>query len=321
MVSIPGPGRGSWCAGPANPVPRPAPQTDRLIALFRLLAARPQRGYGMAEIARRIGVHRANLYPMIATLVEAGWLVHDPEAKLYGLGPALVGLGDAASTGYPALAALRPAAVALSEKLRVSSAVFTRSDRTVTLAEMVWDVRKGAAPMRLGQAFPLRAPFGAGFVAWGEDALVDDWLAASSLPRDQLLDALDAIRRRGFVVESDRPPDDQIWAIIDRIREGGRDEDWLSDPALEALIEDMSRRSDSLVRDLDPCRLYRISSIGAPIFDPRGQVTTFLVLFGFTGPMSGRDVEKVGRHICREVERVTTQTGGRKPRVERVISG
>jgi DNA-binding IclR family transcriptional regulator len=307
-------------------VPRPAPQTDRLIALFRLLAARPQQGCSMAEISRRIGVNRANLYPMIATLLEAGWLVHDPETKLYGLGPALIGLGEAASTGYPALAGLRPAAVALSDEYRASSAVFTRSDRTVTLAELVWDVRKGAAPMRLGQAFPLRAPFGAGFVAWAGEDEVDDWLAASDLPRAQLLEALEAIRRRGFVVEADWRPDDQVWAIVERIREGLRDEDWLSDRAflsdraVEALIEDMSRREDSLVRDLDPCRLYRISSIGAPIFDPRGEVTTFLVLFGFPGPMSGRDVEKLGRHICREVERVTGHNESRKPRVGRIVS-
>jgi DNA-binding IclR family transcriptional regulator len=294
-------------------VPRPAPQTDRLIALFRLLAARPQQGYAMAEIARRLGVNRANLYPMIATLVEAGWVVHDPDGKLYGLGPALVGLGDAASTGYPALTALRPTAMALSEELGVSCAVFTRAEATVTLAELVWDVRNGPAPMRLGQGFPLRAPFGAGFVAWAGDAELQEWLDAGRVPPDPVMDAVRAIRSRGFVVEG-QLGEGQIGE--DRTRD-----DWLSDGAADALIEEMSVRSDSLVGPLEPRRLYRVSTIGAPVFGPRGPVAAFLVLFGFAGPMSGRDVERLGRRVWREAERVTGQTGGRTPRVGRAVSG
>ncbi|MBO0727640.1 MAG: helix-turn-helix domain-containing protein [Acidimicrobiaceae bacterium] len=289
---------------------RPAPQTDRLIALFRLLAARPRDGFTVAEIARRVGVNRASLYPMIATLVEAGWLVHDPDRRVYGLGPALVGLGDAASTGFPALALVRPLAVALSEELGLSSAVFARSGQTVTLAELVWDARKGEAPMRLGQAFPLRAPFGAGFVAWAGDAMIKQWLAGSLIGRDRALDALDGIRRRGYVVELDTQLDEQIAAAVKRMVQREGDEDLLSDRAAETLIQELSQRRDSLPDQVVSGQLYRTNTIGVPIFDSRGQVTTFLVLFGFTRLMSGREIEKLGRRLCREAERVNGPARG-----------
>ncbi len=286
-------------------MPRPAPQTDRLIALFRLLAARPQHGATMAEIARRIGVNRANLYPMMAALVEAGWLLHDPERKLYSLGPALVGLGDAASAGQPTLAALRPVALSLSEQTGLSSAVFTRSGPTVTLAELVWDLHAGAAPMRLGQSFPLRAPFGAGFVAWAGEAEIDRWLEAGSGDRAHLVDALGAIRERGFVVEAGRPPDDPIDAPAPSGGEEAAREARLSDRGAEALIEDLSRQSDSVLAELSASRRYRVRTLGAPVFDPAGVVTTFVVLFGFVDPVSGRDIHELGQLVCQETGRVT----------------
>ena len=297
-------------------MPRPAPQTDRLIALFRLLAARPQQGMTVADIARRIEVNRANLYPMIATLVEAGWLVHDPERKVYGLGPALVGLGDAAAAGFPALTAVRPVAEALSEELGLSSAVFTRSEGMVTLAELVWDIRQGAAPIRLGQTFPLRAPFGAGFVAWSGSEAVDEWLTApAALARDRALLALEGIRRRGYVIEAETRPDQHIAGVIDAIRprNAGQSDDegqLLTDEAVQAMMEDLAHRPDSLPAEVEPGRLYRLTTIGAPIFDPRGEVTAFMVMFGFTGLLPGREVDKLGQRIRHVADRVTAQTGG-----------
>ncbi len=131
-------------------MPRPAPQTDRLVALFRLLASEPHRGLSVPDIAKRIGVNKANLYPMVAALVAAGWLVHDDRRNRYGLGPALVGLGDAAALGFPTLALARPVAMDLSAELGTNCAVFCRSEDNATLAELVWDARSEPAPMRLG---------------------------------------------------------------------------------------------------------------------------------------------------------------------------
>jgi DNA-binding IclR family transcriptional regulator len=294
-------------------VPRPAPQTDRLIALFRLLAARPQQGYSVAEIARRIGVNRANLYPMVAALGEAGWLVYDPETKVYGLGPALVGLGDAAATGFPTLAFVRSVALKLFEELGVNSGVFTRSEGSATLAELVWDARTGVAPMRLGQSFPLRAPFGAGFVAWGEETTIKEWLGNPAMGVQPALDALEAVRRRGYVVEIDNQPEDQIHALIARLRQRSDGEDRLSDSVVEAMISDLAQRPDYLLGHIESGRRYRVRTIGAPIFGAGGEVTTFLVLFGFSGLMARRDIERLGRRVCREADQVTVRVGGLLP--------
>ena len=74
-------------------MPRPSPQTDRVVTLLNILAADPSAGLSIAEIARRLGINKATCYPMLAALQDAGWLVRHPVRRTFHLGPALVPLG------------------------------------------------------------------------------------------------------------------------------------------------------------------------------------------------------------------------------------
>ncbi|HYL50415.1 MAG TPA: helix-turn-helix domain-containing protein, partial [Acidimicrobiia bacterium] len=90
---------------------RPSPQTDRVIALVELLAARPGQGFTLAELTRRLRVNKSTCHSMLTTLAGAGWLLRDPYRKTYRLGPALATVGRAAASGFPALDIARAAMV------------------------------------------------------------------------------------------------------------------------------------------------------------------------------------------------------------------
>jgi DNA-binding IclR family transcriptional regulator len=95
-------------------VARPSPQTNRVVALVEILAARPNEALTLADVTRRLGVNKSTCYSMLQALTEVGWLLRDPFHKTYRLGPALVAVGRAASSGFPALDFVRPAMIELS---------------------------------------------------------------------------------------------------------------------------------------------------------------------------------------------------------------
>ena len=75
-------------------VPRPSPQTDRVVAVIELLAA-SETGATMTEIARALDVNQASCVHMLAALEESGLVVREPD-RLYHVGPALVHPGRVA---------------------------------------------------------------------------------------------------------------------------------------------------------------------------------------------------------------------------------
>ena len=52
-------------------------------------------------LARHADVSQATCHAILATLVDAGYVVRDPSSKSYSLGPAFLGLGDAAARAFP----------------------------------------------------------------------------------------------------------------------------------------------------------------------------------------------------------------------------
>ena len=263
-------------------MPRPSPQTDRVVALTRLLAAHPHEGFSMAEIARRLRLNKATLYPMMATLTEAGWLVRDPVAKTFRLGSELIALGEAAGRRLPATQLARPAMVELATTLGVTCAAFTASDGVATLTDQVWDVRSTVQPLRAGLWAPLRAPFGAVFAAWADGAAVEEWLDGSD--RDEHAAALRAIRDRGYVVELRTPAGEP---------HGGGN-----------LVELIEHRG-LLAQALDPAVPYAVSTIEAPVLDGEGRVELALVLVGLPRTMTGAEIETMARQLVATTQRLS----------------
>lgn len=262
-----------------QPVTRPSPQTDRVIAVTRLLAAHPDEGFTISELARRLRLNKATLYPMIAALTDAGWLVRDPATKAFRLGPELIAVGEAAGRSLPAVQLARPAMVDLATELGVTCAAFTASDGVATLTDQVWDVRSTVQPLRPGLWAPLRAPFGAVFAAWGDEAELAAWFdATDETARGRYLAALERSRERGYVVELRMPTRE--------LPDGTR-----------SLAEVLEVDEDFLAGDLDQAASYAVSTVEAPVFDGDGRVALALALVGLPRAMTGKEITVVGNRL------------------------
>ncbi len=291
-------------------VARPSPQTDRVIAVVRLLSAHPEEGFSISEIARRLQLHKATCYPMISALANNGWLERDPATKHYRLGPALIAVGEAAGRSVPATAWARPALLELSERFGVTCAAFARTagDGTVeqaTLADQVWDVRSTVPPLRIGQRIPLRAPFGAVFVAWADETTVDAWAAGSDdLHRRRYADALAAVRERGFAVELRTAPEERMRADFPGAT---RPDDGVapSVAAVEQLVDELADEPEFLPLRFEPGRSYAVSTLNAPVFDQVGGVCLGLTLLGFGPTLDAERIAETGRHLRRAADAVT----------------
>jgi DNA-binding IclR family transcriptional regulator len=186
-------------------VARPSPQTNRAVALVEILAARPNEALSLAEVTRRLGVNKSTCYSMLQALTEVGWLLRDPFNKTYRLGPALVAIGRAAASGFPALDFVRPAMVELSRSEGSHCVALAVAPDHVTVVDQVRDVRAVGAPIGHGY-IPLRPPFGAAVAAWSDPPVAQRWLGlAPAGTAERYAAALEVVRRRGYVVELAEP--------------------------------------------------------------------------------------------------------------------
>ena len=296
----------------ADVAPRPSPQTDRVVDLLEMLAADPGRGLSLAEISRRLGVHKASCHSMLATLLRGGWLLRDPTSKEYILGPAMLRLGSAASSRYPALDVARPAMSELAARTGGHVIAFLVDADHVTVAHQVRNVRIPSTPMTVGMELPTRPPYGAGLVAFSAPAERERWL--SELPpesRRRYTRALEATRRRGYAVGLHVLPDIRLQELATLIRaaetggRGGR----LSDLA-DALTQELVHSEEWFLSSIATAREYDVSHVDAPVFDSAGKVALMLSLVPVPSQQSGAGVTFLGRSLVEVTQRLTGALGG-----------
>lgn len=291
-------------------MPRPSPQTDRVVAILDHLAQRED-GATLTELAAAVGADRSALVHVLAALTTAGMLFRESEDRRYHLGPALVRPGEVAASRYGDLAVVRAEMGDLADRLALPCLSFVPEQDHGRLEQYVWP--RGSAPpaIPVGETLPMLPPLGALFVAWGSDAEFDGWLALDPAPdisrheryREQRL----AILRLGFVVEA-RPAT-------------------MEDRAFEALIDDRTspRRDGKLLRLLAdhgrdehiltelggaPGELHPVHVIGAPTFDASGTVTRSISVIGFAGPVRTDDVLRLGAEVRAAADRATAALSG-----------
>jgi DNA-binding IclR family transcriptional regulator len=272
-------------------VPRPSPQTDRVVTLLNILAADPGSGLSIAEIARRLGVNKATCYPMLSALQDAGWLVRHPVRRTFHLGPGLVPLGRAAAESLPTAELIHAALVDLSVDLGLVCAAIASADEHVVVLDQSWPPSHAMPTLRSGQRLPFRPPWGSVFVAWAGDDAVERWLARGSGDGERWPELLAGIRELGGVVEIDE-------SLTDRVREraagldarAGREE---LQAMVERLIEEFAQQRHPVLIDIDDDRSYPVSSINAPVAGPDGEVALAIAAMGFPGPLAGRDIRRI----------------------------
>jgi DNA-binding IclR family transcriptional regulator len=285
-------------------VPRPSPQTDRVVAVLNLLAESADSGATLSEIARRLDINRATCVHMLAALEGAGYLVRDPVDRRYHLGPALVGPGVVAARRYPALGAAREEMNQLTRTLARACFAFVRDGNHARLAHYTWDLRRPAPALRVGDLVPLTPPLGAVFIAWAESAEVDDWLArAPSTTRDdgQLRTALSAVRELGYVVELQPGPAllQELVRIVQQQPDG---------PAVDRPRGAVSGLHEFIAGTIVDDRQYAISSISVPVFDGDGRVSLALNLVGSDESLTGVAVRRLAAAVVAAAGRIRGAT-------------
>ena len=297
-------------AGRMAGVPRPSPQTDRVVAVIELLAGR-EAGATMTEIARALDVNQASCVHMLAALAASGFVVREPDRR-YHVGPALVHPGRVAEARYSLLAAARPEMAALAAEFEVACFAFAPDRDHARLVHYAWPAGQPAPGVRLGETVPLTPPLGMVFVAWGAEAAFDAWLALAPGADADLAARLrvhrGAIRELGFVVETSAPPTQQsdLAQVLDDRASPYRD------GQLHRLLAGHGA-GEFLLTDLDDARDHSVSGIGAPIFDAAGQVVLSFNLVAFTGALSGPTISRIGAAARAAADLVTSAIGGTQP--------
>jgi DNA-binding IclR family transcriptional regulator len=274
-------------------VPRPSPQTDRVVTLLNLLAANPSSGMSIAEIARRLGINKATCYPMLTALQNAGWLVRHPARRTFHLGPGLVPVGRAAAGSLPTTELVHAALFELSESLGLMCVAIAAADEHLVVLDQSWPASHPVPTLRPGLRLPFRPPWGAVFAAWAPDDVVDRWIARKNRDTPDWRSVLRGIRALGGVVELDE-------SLAERVRDrtGGLDPSASREEVqavVERLVDELSNQQDPVLVTIDDDRSYPVSSINVPVFGPDGEVTLAIATMGFAGPLPGREIRRILR--------------------------
>ncbi len=299
---------------------RPSPQTERLVDLVEALAARPDQGLSLTELARHLGVTPATCHPMVTALTARGWLRRHPVRRTYRLGPAFVGLGRAAAGAAETQELARAALVALQQEHPCDGVVLAAGDDVTTIVDLVPD-RRGSG-LQIGDQVPVRAPLGASIAAWSDAAAVERWLSAGDPPeslRRSYEELLDAVRGRGFAVELTGTVDARIYEVLAQI--GGRYGEVEADPGaarlrslLDELVGEVGGPEGFHPVTIEPGRTYQVGTMSAPVFDLAGEVVLVLALRGLPEQLAGVEVQHLGRRLVEAADEVTAVSGGRRPR-------
>ncbi|HLF99803.1 MAG TPA: helix-turn-helix domain-containing protein [Acidimicrobiia bacterium] len=297
---------------------RPSPAVDRVVAVLNFLAAHPDEGFTLSELARHLDLNKATAHSLLNALSDAGYVIRHPSRLTYTLGPALVVLGNAAAAGSPALDFARDEMRTLAETFELEClATAEVGDDMVILARsgVPGRLRTLDDLVQIGRRLPLVPPLGTVFRAWAGDDEIERWLAllertAGDDEIERYRQGLHAARRRGYVVGLEADPRATLGRALAQLADddrGARVRD-----VVESLVDDLGHDEYILV-DLQSTSNYFVNHVVAPVFDSNGGVALAISLAGFRGRMSGADIERHGRALRDACDRVTRAIHGRAP--------
>lgn len=285
---------------------RPSPQTERVVELFDLLAADDGPGLTLAEVSRRLGVHKASCHSMLTELLRAGWVLRDPARKRYQLGPALVRLGTAAASRFPALDMARSAMGELSHATGAHCIAFSIGADHVTVVDQVRSPRSAGHPMPVGTELPVQAPYGAALASWMPTDAQERWL--SSIPpgaQSRYREALANTRRRGYAVGLHVLADVRLQELAAVTRAAESRKGRLGDLA-QSLTEELLMSEEWFPVSLNPRRSYDVSHIDSPVLGADGSPVLILSLVPVPSRIAGMEVASMGEVLARRARQLSS---------------
>ena len=82
---------------------RAALAATRSLDILDYLAAHPDQGHTMTELARGLDVNPSSMHGILGVMTEAGYVVRHPAHKTYRLGPIAAAIGQAAAQQDPVI--------------------------------------------------------------------------------------------------------------------------------------------------------------------------------------------------------------------------
>ena len=275
---------------------RPAPATDRTIALLNFLAANPNQRFSLSELCRRVGMNKATAHSQVAALTAAGFLHRHPLDKTYVLGPALIAIGNAAATReYEVLEYARDEMRRVADDVDaqcVASAVFGGD---IVLLARAGRVEPLGVRAEMGARIPLVPPLGTVFMAWSGAEEIDQWLRrvgpdVTNVDLERCRRALSTVRRRGYALGLDADG----WS---RLRVEGDDEP----------------DDEQILLELEQSASLRVDLVAAPVFGADGRVVLALSLIGFRSGPRAAEIPALAARLTDATSRVTRAVHGLPP--------
>ncbi len=184
-------------------------------ALRTLEAFYSENEIGVSELSRRLGLHKNNIFRLLATLEERGYIEQSTATERYRLGTRCLELGQAFSRGNVLLRRARPILEELVQKLGETAHLAVLRDFEVVHVDGVMSEQMLLTALRVGQRLPVHCTAlgkvllgcaeqtvqkgyaqlitaGDGLVARTESTIVDS---------QKLFGELGAVAARGFAVD------------------------------------------------------------------------------------------------------------------------
>jgi IclR family transcriptional regulator, acetate operon repressor len=181
---------------------------QRATAVLQLFIDSGRGRLGVTEIAGTLGLSKAVVHRILASMREAGFIDVHPESRQYALGPAALALGLAYLGHLDVRALARPALEELSRATQETATLSIRHGATRVYVDQVPPDREVKMTVPLGRPFPLHAGSSSkAFLAFLSDAEQEDYLrthplaplaTATITDPGQLRRDLATIRKRGY---------------------------------------------------------------------------------------------------------------------------
>ena len=295
---------------------RTSPPTQRVIAVLDFLSRHPHDGFGLSELARRVGVSKPTCLGILTTLVESGFLLRDSVDKIYRLGPALISLGHIAQESMRVNPAAREELRQLAAAYDTTAGLSAVVDNRITLLELVGPPDADAG-VRVGQSYPFAPPVGLMFVLWDDEAL-RNWLSGEpTIPLRTDGERLDRViaecRADGYLVERRTPAGQRLYALMAGVSSTLPQElrallgEMVSDVGERVFLRSENEGADARQKRWD------ISVISAPVYDHHHR-QAMVVSLHVGCALGGAEITKRARRVVATADRLTSQLGGVKPR-------
>lgn len=293
---------------------RTSPPTERVVAVLDFLAEHPHDGFGLSELARRLGMSKPTCLGIVTTLTDARYLVRDARDKTYRVGPRLISLGHTAQESMRVNPAARTELRRLSAMYGTTAALSAVIDDRITLLELVGPPGTDVG-VQVGQSYPFAPPVGLMFVLWDDDAL-RNWLAKEpTIPLRTDTEHLDrviaACRTDGHLVERLTPGGRRLYSLMAGMSSNLPDE---LRALLGELVSDIGERVYLRTETEGRPRSTRsdISVISAPVYDHH-QRQVMVASMHVGESLTDREIAERARSLMATADAVTAQLGGAKP--------